>query len=1003
MTLNQLDKILDPFFSDSHTENNNSELSFHTFDNIRLACSYHLPVQVKNIATNGPDNLNILHVNSRSIINKYDDLCTLMAETATTWHIISISETWLSKNIENMYNLSGYNACFCSRDSSIGGGSALYINDQLQQKQISIPPFTTAEVVCSEIKIGTHKNIVICQIYKSPNTDKNIFIQEIEQCLIYLNNMHVTVLISGDFNFDLFAMETSPTVQLFFHTLLSHGFFPTISRTTRAAHPSYTLLDNIFCNDLSEVVHSGVIMNDLSDHFPIFSSLVFNVSSLCGTHKRIKQQMFNYTKIDEFNMFLSENLECLNNEQNPNIMANKIIQVYNEGISKFSYTKNLSRRNDPRKPWITPAITLSITQKSILFKEKLKHPTSHNINQYNKYRNILTNVLRSAKRTYYQGEFDKHKGNSKETWKTLQTLIKSKRKTDDVPAQITGEYGNKITDDIEIAEQFNSFFTEIGEKLCESIQPSSFDPLKLVPNIDDEMSLEPTNEIELASIIKGLNNVGAGVDNINSKLFKLSYQAIMKHILRLFNLCLKYGIFPSSFKIAIIKPIFKSGDRQTTNNYRPISILPFMSKILEKLIHCRLVRHLDKNNIIHENQFGFQKNKSTYMPLLLLQDKITRALEDGEIAMGLYLDIKKAFDTVNISILLQKLNKYGIRHNSYNILSSYLSERTQSVKIRNAYSSYRHITMGVPQGSILGPILFIIYINDLPNLSSNITCLSYADDTAILFRGDDIAHLQLKVNTLMMQINSWFNANFLSLNVSKTYTQHYTTRSLDFNLEVKINNILVKENDNIRYLGVLIDKSLKFTKHIDHISNIVGRNIGIISRIRFCIDKRTTHLLYNSLILPYLNYCCMIWGSNYNSQLIRLVILQKRAVRLIEYVYPPHSSDPIFKKYNILKLADIVKSQMLLVMHKFLTGQLPQTFENTYKLFVASSPLRRQVYHLQQPFSNRNYRLFTTSCLGPKLWNTIIAPKFPCLHDVPPSKNVIKKIIRRHFVNSYDI
>ena len=207
---------------------------------------------------------------------------------------------------------------------------------------------------------------------------------------------------------------------------------------------------------------------------------------------------------------------------------------------------------------------------------------------------------------------------------------------------------------------------------------------------------------------------------------------------------------------------------------------------------------------------------------------------------------------------------------------------------------------------------------------------------------------------------------------------------------------------------MFIDKSLKFSKHIDNISNIISRNIGIIARIRYCLDKRTSHLLYNSLILPYLNYCCLIWGINYSSQLGWLVILQKRAVRLIEHVYtppppPPCSSEPIFKKYIILRLSDIAKSQMLIVMHKFVTNQLPIAFEDVYALNVATNPHRRQVKHLKQPFSNRNYRLFTTSCLGPKLWNDTIYPQFPSLRSVPASKNVIKNIIRRHFISSYHV
>ena len=1000
MTNKLYDTIFDPFSPNRDTGNNDS-FSYHIFENIRVNCSFHVPSVVQNVITNSSDKFNVLHINARSIVNKMDDLNQLLVDTGVVWQIISISETWLPKSLENHYKMPGYRSFFCERSVGVGGGSGLYIAENLCPENLQCPSFTSAEVICTSIKLNNH-NLVICQIYRSPNSNKYKFIDELEQCLIWLNKLNKTIVMTGDFNFDLLSIETSAPAQLFFSTLLSHGLFPTISRTTRSSSSSSTLIDNIFCNDLSKVAHSGIILNDISDHFPIFASLSINVNSNDNIlNKSNKTLTFDYKRIDEFNQFLSEKLQTIENETCPEFIANKIIATYNEGMAQFSYMKTNSRRNNPRHPWMSPAILQSTVHKNDLFQEKLKNPSPSNVLKYNRYRNTLTRVIRLAKRKYYLQEFEKHSGNSKETWKTLQTLIKSKQGAGHYPSRISDGHGNTATSDADIAEMFNEFFTEIGENLRLNIPKSSFDPLQLVPNIEQEMQLEPTTEQELTRIIKSLNNVGAGVDSINSKLFKLSFTSILKPLLHFFNRCLITGIFPSTLKVAIIKPIFKSGDTSQVNNYRPISILPVMSKVLEKLIYCRLTNHLNQNNIIHENQFGFQKEKSTYMPILLLQDFITEAFEKGEYALGLYLDIKKAFDTVNLDLLLKKLHKYGVRHTSFQMMSSYLTGRTQSVKINNVNSTTRNVTMGVPQGSILGPILFLVYINDLPKLSPQMTCLSFADDTAILFKGSDVDDLQLTVDALLLDISAWFNANFLSLNVSKTYTQHYTTRTSDFKLNIHLNNKSVDENDNIRYLGVYIDKSLKFNKHIHHISNIVSRNIGIISRVRYYIDYRTAHMLYNSLILPYLQYCCMIWGNNYDSQLNKLITLQKRAIRLIDCVYPPVSSAPIFKKYKLLKLTDIAKLQLLLVMHRFITKRLPDALIKLYDLHPAERSGTRLVQHLLQPFSNRNYRLFTSRYLGPKLWNDLMTQRFTLLSDIPQSKLIIKNIIKKQFLANY--
>ena len=235
-------------------------------------------------------------------------------------------------------------------------------------------------MVCAKVKLEENTELVICQVYRSPNTDKNIFNLELEQCLIWLNKLNKISLISGDFNFDLFSMESNTSTHTFFTTLLSHGFFPTISRTTRSSHHSCSLIDNIFCNDLSKVMHSGIILSDLSDHFPIFSSLNCNTSTHePKVHHATTLKVFNYNKIDEFNSFLIDKLENVETETFPDIIANTIVNALNEGISKYSYSKRVSRKNTHRRPWMTSALLLSIEHKSSLFTEKLKHPTPGNI------------------------------------------------------------------------------------------------------------------------------------------------------------------------------------------------------------------------------------------------------------------------------------------------------------------------------------------------------------------------------------------------------------------------------------------------------------------------------------------------------------------------------------------------------------------------------------------------------------------------------------------------
>ena len=335
-------------------------------------------------------------------------------------------------------------------------------------------------------------------------------------------------------------------------------------------------------------------------------------------------------------------------------------------------------------------------------------------------------------------------------------------------------------------------------------------------------------------------------------------------------------------------PIYKKDDAEIYSNYRPVSVLPSFSKILERLIFNRCVDHLDKHDILNEKQFGFRKNHSTYMAIIELIDKINNAVEKRETTLALYLDLSKAFDTIDHNILLYKLEHYGFRGIVLNWFRSYLSNRTQYVYYNNCKSEKLDVTCGVPQGSILGPLLFILYINDIVNTSNMLQFILFADDTTILFSDKDISSKIDLINTELKEVTNWFKTNKLSVNASKTNfmimgTTHQTSKPKN-NIKVILDNVELSRVNKTKFLGVLIDENLTWKDHIDAISKTMSRNIGIINKLKHFVPKRILLSLYYTLVMPYLNYGILAWGNSCKTYLNKLLKLQKRAASCKTYL-----------------------------------------------------------------------------------------------------------------------
>ena len=749
----------------------------------------------------------------------------------------------------------------------------------------------------------------------------------------------------GDFNINLLDYGNSVPVNRFVDSLQSLYLLPSISLPTRITDRSRTLIDNIFFTPSKYKPHSGNLLVGISDHLPQY--LIFE--NFCVATQREVRYYRKWKNFNE-NRFIADfeqvdwNGMFQLHSNNPDRLFENFFEKMDTLIDVHAPLKRLSNKQVKKggKPWITKGIKTSIDKRDQLLKlinkEKNEHIKRELQTKHKYYRNQIVKLSRKSKINHFKRYFNDNIKNSKNIWKGVSELIN--RKSSSNPEIYLNIDGQLTSDPKTTSEEFNKHFSTIADKIRETINVADNDNFNrtLRNSPINSLFFEPIQPDEIKKIINSLKPRANGPVSIPTKILKTVLAQISEILARIFNISLVTGSFFTALKTAKVIPVFKNkGSPHDVNNYRPISLLSNIDKIFEKLIKSRLVDFLDENKIIFKNQFGFRNKHSTTHALINLTEQIRSNIDKGLYTCGVFIDLQKAFDTVDHEILLAKLHHYGVRGLSNQWFRSYLSNRQQYVYVSGCDSSKRPVNHGVPQGSVLGPLLFLIYINDLHYAIQNSKTNLFADDTCLLLSDSNLQDLETKINSDLIKLSSWLRANKISLNVTKTEVLPFRSKSktVSYHMKLKLDDHILKFSSKVKYLGILLDEFLIWNFQFDTLASKLSRTNGILAKLRHFVPETLLKTLYYALFHSHISYANIVWGQAL-TQNSRIGKLQKKCVRILTFSDFNVETSQLFIDAGIPTLPQSVFKCKL--VHQTINTLSPQALQDSLSFKSLSIP-----------------------------------------------------------------
>lgn len=897
--------------------------------------------------------------------------------------LICLSEHWMKKEEEIFIRIEGYKlGCSFARLSMKHGGACIFGREDLHlEEETNIVQRSVEGIIeCAAVVAKCLRLLVVC-VYRRGLGSFETFIDKLEEILDYIRVKYVKfkLVLAGDFNLNMLVK----TVQndLLIDLLSGYNLKQTIFAPTREAKNSSTLIDNIFVN--IDRFSAAVIENALSDHHAQLIS--FRSEQVVPLdYKYVTKRIYSRKRL----LLFRQELQIV--DWSPVLECNDVNVCYNTFISKIKCLMNVIfpiKKYNCKKfynGWITKGIKISCKNKRKLYCEKKEGKVSND--EYKKYEKILRKVILEAKRKS-NAEFILNSDNkTRATWSLVRKISENPQKNSIIDT-FAPKYGTSVT----ALNALNNYFINSCPDVDSSGTADSFP----IAGCQRTIFLEPTSVEEVCRCIKNLKNKkSVGEDQVPVSLLKETADIISIPLEHVINVMFSTGIFPEQLKLAHIKAIYKKGDRAEEKNYRPVSLLSNVNKVFEKILYSRLISFIERNAILADRQNGFSRHKSTIRAIYQAMSEILNSLNDDRVTVAMLLDLTKAFDSVNHSILCLKLEKYGIRGVALQLIKSYLKSRTQCVVEVDpcggiACSKRVIIKKGVPQGSILGPLLYILYTNELPRVSHEYMVL-YADDTTLIFKEDnkDLL-LQKMVNTLDL-VRQYFASNDLLLNISKTQTILFSNRSNE-RVTVTYDNIDVVSGNEILFLGVTVDRRLDWGCHVSVLASNMAKYCCALRVILDYVGEDAALSSYYAYIHSRMRYGIIFWGNS--CEISRILVLQKRCLRVLYRMKARESCKNVFISKRIFTVISLYIYEAVLFVHnnKDLFQECIRAHEHNTRLKNDLKPnvskysyIQKNVHfcilRLYNSFPN-HVRILRTNCMKLVIKNYLVRKAFYSLEE----------------------